>query len=452
MKPFNHGIPEKTKSRLRRIGHTSEQTLKNSPIRCTAAAFDYHHTRPHFPTNACVRRILALRRRETCHNWKTSQRRLRPVCIHPFLLVVHLSALPRWTDDPLLQKLPFCNTYRVLDRVSQYLIREVIEKGSQNAIELVFRILLFSTFTSINTYETLQDAIGPLTWSTYERANYERVLRRLYDDKVSIYTGAYIKPAPDLGFTENFMNHLVLIEILMRDLPKQCQDAEYIVDVFEWLCTFKSMGDFTAYQLVLNLSYSKVLNFSDYDFVVVGLGSRRGLQRCFEGQIPRAYEVDIIRWMQLTQPDHFERLNLKFRGLGPTGRPMMLCDIEHTLCEIDKYIRKLSAPAHRTFQPSGKLPKIRFPKAWSLSARQELRIKSQKEAETEFIEKFVVGSIQSHRDVDGGREFLVYWEGYSDDEATWEPEDMLADDAPDAIREYWNRVQGTYFLSPFRNC
>ena len=88
------------------------------------------------------------------------------------------------------------------------------------------------------------------------------------------------------------------------------------------------MGDFTAYQPVLNLSYSTALNFSDYDFMVVGLGSRHGLQHCFKGQIPRAQEVGIIRWMQLTQPNHFLCLDLKFKGLGPRVRPMMLCEID----------------------------------------------------------------------------------------------------------------------------
>ncbi|KAG2042930.1 hypothetical protein BDR03DRAFT_489917 [Suillus americanus] len=346
-----------------------------------------------------------------------------------------------WTDDPILQAYPFCNTYRVLDRVSQYIITEVIEKGSQDPTELVFRILLFNTFTSINTYDTLRRAIEPFTWATYERADYERVLRRLYDDRVSIYTGAFQKPAPSLGFVENFMNHLALIEVLMEELPMRCTEAEYIADVFEWLCTFKSMGDFTAYQLVLNLSYSSVLNFSDHDFVVVGLGSRRGLQRCFEGLIPRKREVDIIRWMQLTQSDHFSRLDLKFNGLGPGARPIMLCDIEHTLCEVDKYVRKLGTPARRAFHPSGALPKMCLPKAWTLPERLSLRIKCQKEAEVEFIEKFVVSSIQSHRGVEGEREFLVFWEGYSSDDASWEPEDMLADDAPNAIREYWERAQ-----------
>ncbi|KAG2051786.1 hypothetical protein BDR06DRAFT_1022451 [Suillus hirtellus] len=174
------------------------------------------------------------------------------------------------------------------------------------------------------------------------------------------------------------------------------------------------MGDFTAYQLVLNLSYSSVLNFSDYDFVVIGVGSRHGLQRCFKGQIPHACEIDIIRWMQLTQSDHFSRLKLEFNGLGPKARPIMLCDIEHTLCEIDKYMRKIGTPPRRPLHPSGTLPKLRLPKAWTLPARQSLRIKCPKEAKIDS------------------------------DDASWEPEDMLADDAPNAIKAYWKRVRGMY--------
>ncbi|KAG1882387.1 hypothetical protein F4604DRAFT_1743797 [Suillus subluteus] len=253
-----------------------------------------------------------------------------------------------WTNDPILQTYPFCNTYRVLDRVSQYIIIEVIEKGSQDPTELVFRILLFNTFTSINTYKIMRRAIAPFTWATYERADYERVLRRLCDDRVSICTGAFQKPAPSLGFVENFMNasrsHGGLDERIAHAVRRGRVHRG-------WLCTFKSMGDFTAYQLVLvlNLSYSSVLNFSDYDFVVVGLGSCRGLQRCFEGLIPHKCEVDIIRWMQLTQGDHFSRLDLKFNGLGPEACPIMLCDIEHTLYEVDKYVRKLGTPARGTF-------------------------------------------------------------------------------------------------------
>ncbi len=51
-----------------------------------------------------------------------------------------------WTTDSILQNWKFTNTYRVLDRVSQFLVSEVINKGEQSVEELFFRILLFKTF------------------------------------------------------------------------------------------------------------------------------------------------------------------------------------------------------------------------------------------------------------------------------------------------------------------
>lgn len=335
----------------------------------------------------------------------------------------------------------------MLDRVSQYIITEVIEKGPQRREEITFRIVLFSTYTNIRTYETLRENIQPFTWKAYKRADYERVLRGLYDKGIAIYTGAYQKPAPELGFAENFMNHLAFLEVLMRELPAQLRDAKYMADVFGYLRTFKSMGDFTAYQLVLNLSYSDVVNFSEYDFVVMGIGSRKGLQRCFSANVPRAVEVDIVRWMQITQHEHFTRLGIEFNGLGPDHLPMMLCDIEHTLCELDKYIRKCTdVSPGRPFGPNGKLGKPRLPRAWSHKSRSVLRIKSQEEAEAEVLEKYVVEAIKGHRVVDGVREFHVLWEGYPEDEASWEPEDSLVEDAPKVVREYLKTVQGRHVL------
>ena len=36
---------------------------------------------------------------------------------------------PPYTDDKILQEYKFCNSYRVLDRVSQYLLKNVIYNG-----------------------------------------------------------------------------------------------------------------------------------------------------------------------------------------------------------------------------------------------------------------------------------------------------------------------------------
>lgn len=47
-----------------------------------------------------------------------------------------------WTGDPILARHKFTSVYRAADRVSQYLIREVIYAGPQDQDEMVFRVLL----------------------------------------------------------------------------------------------------------------------------------------------------------------------------------------------------------------------------------------------------------------------------------------------------------------------
>src|SRR4051812_39503475 len=51
-----------------------------------------------------------------------------------------------WTEDPILRTYKFTNAYRASDRVSQYLIRNVIYKGDQSPKEVFFRTILFKLF------------------------------------------------------------------------------------------------------------------------------------------------------------------------------------------------------------------------------------------------------------------------------------------------------------------
>src|SRR5436853_6110232 len=61
-----------------------------------------------------------------------------------------------WTSDPVLNEFKFCCVYRASDRVSQYLIRNVIyARGTWNEEDIVFRILLFKIFNQIETWEHL---------------------------------------------------------------------------------------------------------------------------------------------------------------------------------------------------------------------------------------------------------------------------------------------------------
>src|SRR3954452_21359493 len=66
-----------------------------------------------------------------------------------------------WTDDPILRQYKFCNTFRAADRVSQYLIRDVIygPRATDLAAEDTFlRIALFRLFSKETTWEALEQS------------------------------------------------------------------------------------------------------------------------------------------------------------------------------------------------------------------------------------------------------------------------------------------------------
>ena len=75
---------------------------------------------------------------------------------------------PPWSDDPVLSAHRFTNVYRAADRVSQYLIRNVLYDGPQDAEEVFFRALLFKLFNRIETWEQLTARPGTLTWKTLD--------------------------------------------------------------------------------------------------------------------------------------------------------------------------------------------------------------------------------------------------------------------------------------------
>lgn len=220
-------------------------------------------------------------------------------------------------------------------------------------------------------------------------------------------------------------------------------------EVFEYLVSFPSMGEFSAFQLILNLSYSSVLNFSEMDFVVAGPGAHSGLKKMFGQSIEDAkqaksgFEVDVIRWLAEHQNEHFERLGLDFQGLGPQHLPMGLADIEHLLCEVDKYsrlahpqVKGKSTSLRVTFKPSSgnHPPHPTLPKAWSHSERKTIRIRPGGPPMIE--QRYTVERIGDHRKGKNGMEYHVFWLNYPDEKATWEPEAHLLTDAPVAVKEY----------------
>lgn len=244
---------------------------------------------------------------------------------------------PPWTDDPILQEYKFTNAYRASDRVSQYLIKNVIYKGNQTPKELFFRIILFKLFNKIETWELLNEKVGDVISEEFSVERYSSVLSSAMAKGTRIYSSAYIMPTGRGLFDRKHEMHLNLLKNMMNDeLPARIADAKSMDEVFNLLLSYKTIGSFLAYQYSIDLNYSELTDFSEMDFVVPGPGARNGIRKCFS-DIGRLTETEIIKVMAERQDEEFRRLGVNFRSLW--GRPLQLIDCQNLFCEVDKYAR-----------------------------------------------------------------------------------------------------------------
>lgn len=284
---------------------------------------------------------------------------------------------PPWTCEPVLRAHKFTNAYRASDRVSQYLIRRVIYRDDlpSDRAEVVFRILLFKLFNKIETWELLQEALGPLTWQGYSFRQYDRVLSRAMERGQSIYSAAYIMPsAGSLGHEKKHRNHLALIERMIKgDLPARLADARNMGEAFELIRAYPTLGDFLAYQYVTDINYSTVTNFDEMEFVIPGPGAIDGIRKCFTDTAGRS-DAYVIRFVTERQQAEFDRLGLEFKCLW--GRSLQLIDCQNLFCEVDKYARvahpDVEGASGRTrikqkFRPSPEPIDYWYPPKWGIN-------------------------------------------------------------------------------------
>ena len=290
-----------------------------------------------------------------------------------------------WTTDPIISRYRFTNAYRAADRASQFLIA-LQYAGSQSEEDLFFRTTLFRIFNKIETWQALESACDGLSWPSYRFERYGEVLTHIQRCGKPIYSAAYVIPPVRMNEVRKHENHLRLIELLMKEqVAHRLTDCRSAQDAYRLLRSFPGLGSFLAYQLLIDLNYSSLLNFSEMDFVVAGPGARDGIRKCF-----RAIGVtdpDIVRYMADTQDEHFARLGLKFDDLW--GRPLQLIDCQNLFCETDKYARVAHPELRgqlgrtrikRTYHAGGPTQRPWFPPKWGLNtlvdedlARRSLR-------------------------------------------------------------------------------
>ena len=279
------------------------------------------------------------------------------------------------TNDPILQTYKFTNVYRACDRVSQYLIKNVIYKDIEHYSpeDVLLRILLFKVFNKIETWEYLNRE-NDLTTRTFDVKMLTAALTRRQQTH-PIFSNAYMMAGSHANYRGLPSKHQVWLQMIEDRFIKDqglrtVLNAKSMVEVYSQLREYPLIGDFLAYQYTIDFNYSPFLNFDEDSFVKAGVGAVRGINKCFKSY-GDTYE-DAIRYTQ----DHFDELQERygFTAFRPLpGREPKLIDIQNCFCETDKYLRAKmpelkvgNIRIKQHYKPSSERIEYYFPKQWGV--------------------------------------------------------------------------------------
>ncbi|MBN2348623.1 MAG: hypothetical protein JXJ22_07300 [Bacteroidales bacterium] len=248
------------------------------------------------------------------------------------------------SDDEIFNTYKFTNVYRATDRVSQYLIRNVIYNDKiddLNEIDTLLRIIVFKIFNKIETWEYLESRLGTIKQSNFDLNSINKLLleRR---QKQPIFSNAYMMTGTHQKYNHLDFKHekwlqMVNDELLIGGIFKKIINAKSLNEIFDLLNNCSFIGGFLAYQYTIDFNYSSVIEFNENSFVKAGIGAIRGIKKCFKTLDKYSYE-DAIKFTQ----ENLEGLQIKYRYTNFEnlyGRKPTLIDLQNCFCETDKYLR-----------------------------------------------------------------------------------------------------------------
>ncbi len=269
---------------------------------------------------------------------------------------------PPYTLDETLQNHKFTNVYRVLDKVSQYLVKEIINKDAGLLKEdLFWKILIFKHFNKIETWEWFNEDFGGVNINTSIETIIESLNR--YADKGGVpYSNAFLQTASFMA-SERFLAQYGLkkgckkYEAYLKIFDQYFFEeghlnyllaAESLEDVFNQLNGVPGFAAFLSMQYTTDFNMSSLFNFDKNSFISASVGSIRGIDKTFDFEGKKDYSA-VIKWVQqnlkslLREYSDGYDMPLYFKPLGVNGKVFMpsVMDCQSLFCETDKYTRPL---------------------------------------------------------------------------------------------------------------
>lgn len=273
-----------------------------------------------------------------------------------------------WTDDPVMNCTSFTNIFRELDRVTIW-FRQNIRDPLKHDHFVVPATLIFRWFNRIETGEVIAPMLREKRW---DREEAEALIRKAIPRGPWV-TGAYMVCS---GFSNgdkltgmlNFIDAMMawwyggsgpgigMLKFFQNSInPRPMMKMQ---EAHKALVPLAGLGGFTAYEVVTDLRYTcGVLKDDRNAWAHAGPGATRGGSRVMHGepwhwsQGNRAHQAELVELMQTLLK--MSRKVEWWPQNDPDWPAWEMREVEHTLCEFDKYerVRREQGRAKKVFKP-----------------------------------------------------------------------------------------------------
>ena len=244
-----------------------------------------------------------------------------------------------WSEDKIFQDYKFTNVYRCLDRVSQFLIKEVIYREKYSEEDIIFRILFFKLFNKIETWKYFEDHYERIDlnilYSKWDE--FDAQVIQLLSQKFPLFSNAYVLSTAVKDEKYHHRKYFLAYKEHIFDKFQDFKKCNSLGELFNKFLSVTYIGNFLAMQFAIDCNYSEVFNFDENEFIIPGPGAIRGIDRCFSGQKRIQDYVEIIKWVQENLDSLLEEKGYNVRFL-PNRKPTLI-DSQNVFCEVSKYLR-----------------------------------------------------------------------------------------------------------------
>jgi hypothetical protein len=256
--------------------------------------------------------------------------------------------IPReqWRDvDPYLIEWSFCNSFRILDFVSQRVVEISNDDLSKGSFEEQFvRVILLKIFNEWATYCVIRDGLGEEPQrSNFDPARIKSIVNKAREEK---RLKRRFRPAYRTGIGIELLDSLK--DMLDEEAPKKIlANCRNLYQVSAYLQRFNGVGSFFGSQWAIDLAYGPHLGPYPLDgFCLAGPGGMVGLSLCFEPRDWTYREInEAILTLHSCQDECFQ---LVTQGNAPrlAGRLPCPMDLQNFCCETQKFLPQTAQNAY----------------------------------------------------------------------------------------------------------